>query len=106
MPEECVVTVFPITKGNSHKYFEWILQRILFSRELLELSETLQQQLVQSREELMHFKRELENRQYLYENNQKNLRRMTEKTFDKSFDNLSMKWKFDIDDASVDVEEW
>lgn len=67
---------------------EVVQNKMTSERELLELSETLQQQLVQSREELMHFRRELENRQYLYENNQKNVgRRMTEKSFiDKSFD--------------------
>jgi hypothetical protein len=39
---------------------------------LLELSETLQQQLVQNREELLHIRRELENRKYLYDSNVKN----------------------------------
>ena len=47
---------------------------------MLELSETLQQQLVHSREELMHFRRELENRKYLYENNN------IKNRFDRSFE--------------------
>ena len=44
-----------------------------FFRELLELSEALQRDLVQSRTETLHYKQQIENRQYLQEHNEKNL---------------------------------
>ena len=46
---------------------------ILSFRELLELSEALQRDLVQSRTETLHYKQQIENRQYLQEHNEKNL---------------------------------
>ena len=46
---------------------------ILSFRELLELSEALQRDLVQSRAETLHYKQQIENRQYLQEHNEKNL---------------------------------
>ena len=46
---------------------------ITIPRELLELSEALQRDLVQSRAEALHYKQQIENRQYLQDNNEKNL---------------------------------
>ena len=42
-------------------------------RELLELSEALQRDLVQSRAETLHYKQKIENRQYLQDYNERNL---------------------------------
>ena len=43
-------------------------------RELLELSEALQRDLVQSRAQTLHYKQQIENREYLLqENNERNL---------------------------------
>ena len=40
---------------------------------MLELSEALQRDLVQSRSETLHYKQQIENRQYLQDHNEKNL---------------------------------
>ena len=39
----------------------------------MELSEALQRDLVQSRSEALHYKQQIENRQYLQDNNERNL---------------------------------
>ena len=49
------------------------ISSITIPRELLELSEALQRDLVQSRSEALHYKQQIENRQYLQDNNEKNL---------------------------------
>merc|ERR1719264_320159 len=50
-----------------------VQSKMVSERELLELSEALQRDLVQSRAETLHYKQQIENRQYLQENNEKNL---------------------------------
>ena len=67
-----------IFKGQKYNRPIDILQYInmysfSFFRELLELSEALQRDLVQSRTETLHYKQQIENRQYLQEHNEKNL---------------------------------
>ena len=52
----------------SHPFFS-CSTFIQFHRELLELSEALQRDLVQSRAETLHYKQQIENRQYLQERN-------------------------------------
>ena len=53
--------------------WSFILINVKFLRELLELSEALQRDLVQSRAETLHYKQQIENRQYLLDQNEKNL---------------------------------
>merc|ERR1719362_988985 len=50
-----------------------VQNKMVSERELLELSEALQRDLVQSRTETLHYKQQIENRQYLQEHNEKNL---------------------------------
>merc|ERR1712072_1062479 len=50
-----------------------VQNKMVSERELLELSEALQRDLVQSRSEALHYKQQIENRQYLQDNNEKNL---------------------------------
>lgn len=50
-----------------------VQNKMVSERELLELSEALQRDLVQSRAESLHYKQQLENRQYLQEHNERNL---------------------------------
>jgi len=50
-----------------------VQNKMVSERELLELSEALQRDLVQSRAEALHYKQQIENRQYLQDNNEKNL---------------------------------
>merc|ERR1719266_2393025 len=50
-----------------------VQNKMVSERELLELSEALQRDLVQSRTETLHYKQQIENRQYLQEHNERNL---------------------------------
>lgn len=50
-----------------------VQNKMVSERELLELSEALQRDLVQSRSETLHYKQQIENRQYLQDHNEKNL---------------------------------
>merc|ERR1739844_378568 len=50
-----------------------VQNKMVSERELLELSEALQRDLVQSRTETLHYKQQIENRQYLQEHNDRNL---------------------------------
>lgn len=50
-----------------------VQNKMVSERELLELSEALQRDLVHSRSETLHYKQQIENRQYLQDHNEKNL---------------------------------
>merc|ERR1712141_992909 len=50
-----------------------VQNKMVSERELLELSEALQRDLVQSRTETLHYKQQIESRQYLQDHNEKNL---------------------------------
>jgi len=50
-----------------------VQNKMVSERELLELSEALQRDLVQSRAETLHYKQKIENRQYLQDFNERNL---------------------------------